>query len=68
MIDNIHQIQHNTEFCETEEKPSNTMGCDKRHLIDSLQVKNLIVSIMHYIIAIGNSFLDVFYEWIEWKR
>ncbi len=43
------------------------MGCVKRSLIDSVQVENFIRSILHIIISVSNSLLDVFFEWVEWK-
>jgi len=50
-----------------EEKPSTVMGCVKRPLIDLFPIENFIMSILHIIIGVGNSLLDVFYEWIEWR-
>ena len=43
------------------------MGCVRRTLIDAVQVKNFILSILHIIISVSNSLLDVFFEWVEWK-
>jgi hypothetical protein len=43
------------------------MGCVKRPLIDAVPIDNFILSVLHIIIGIGNTLLDDFYEWIEWR-
>jgi hypothetical protein len=43
------------------------MGCTKVPLIDAVPIENYILSILHIIIGVGNSLLNVFHEWIEWR-
>jgi hypothetical protein len=66
-IESINQFCHSVEFCGMKEEPSTVMGCVNRPLIDAVQVENFILSILHIIIGVGNSLLDVFYGWIEWR-
>lgn len=66
-IDKIQQIRHNVEVCGMKEDPCNIMGCVQHPLIDAVPVENFIVSVLHVIIGIGNTLIDGFYEWIEWR-
>jgi hypothetical protein len=39
----------------------------KRPLIDAVPIENFILSVLHIIIGIGNTLIDGFFEWIEWR-
>jgi hypothetical protein len=43
------------------------MGCTHSPIFDAVPVENFIISMLHIIIGIGNSLLDIFFEWIEWR-
>jgi len=66
-IEKLHQIRHNVEVCGMKEEPSNVMGCMKRPLIDAVPIKNFTLSVLHIIIGIGNTLIDGFFKWIEWR-
>ncbi len=36
-------------------------------LFDAVPINNYIVSVLHIIIGIGNSLVDVLFDWVEWR-
>jgi len=49
------------------EKPETIFGCMHSPLFDAVPINNYIVSVLHIIIGIGNSLVDVLFDWVEWR-
>jgi len=64
-IDKIYDIRQQVSDGTLTEAPQNIKGCTEKPLIDAVPVENFILSILHIVIGVGNTFVDAFLEWVE---
>jgi hypothetical protein len=65
-VDKIIEIRNNVANG-LAEKPETIFGCTHSPLFDAVPINNYIVSVLHIIIGIGNSLVDVLFDWVEWR-
>jgi hypothetical protein len=66
-VKKIFEIWHNVATNGLAEKPDKIFGCTHSPLFDAVPIKNYIVSVLHIIIGIGNSLVDILFDWVEWR-
>jgi hypothetical protein len=66
-VEKIFEIRHNVAKNGLAEKPDKIFGCTHSPLFDSVPIKNYIVSVLHIIIGLGNSLVDILFVWVEWR-
>jgi hypothetical protein len=64
-IEKIFEILHNVATNGLAEKPDKIFGCTHSPLFDAVPIKNCIVSVLHIIIGIGNSLVDISFDWVS---
>ncbi len=66
-INKLHNIRQLVDGHGMLAQPQNIMSCTHSPLLDAVPVENFRISMLHMIIGIGNSLIDIFFEWIEWR-
>lgn len=66
-VEKLLDIRNNVEFNGLAEKPDNIFGCTHKPLFDAVPVENYIISILHIIIGVGNTLVDILFDWVEWR-
>jgi hypothetical protein len=66
-VEKIFEIRHNVATNGLAAKPDKFFGGTHSLLFDAVPTKNYIVTVLHIIIGIGNSLVDILFDWVEWR-
>ena len=60
-------IRHEVETNHTPERPDTIFGCTNKPLFDAVPIENYIINVLHIVIGIGNSLVDILFDWVDWR-